>query len=65
LIRIIVGGIFLAEGIKKFLIFDAPGKGQFARMDTPLSVSMLILLAILEMDCGIFILGGDTFYWSL
>ena len=58
LMRIMVGGIFLAEGIKKFLIFDALGKGQFTGMDTPLSVGMLIFLAILEMDCGIFILCG-------
>lgn len=58
LIRIMVGGIFLAEGVKKFLIFDALEKGQFTEMDTPLSVGMLILLAIIEMDCGIFILSG-------
>jgi len=58
LIRIMVGGIFLAEGIQKFLFFDALGKGQFVKIDTPLSIGILIFLAILEMDCGIFILCG-------
>jgi len=58
LIRIMVGGVFLSEGIQKFLFFDVLGKGQLVKIDTPLSASMLILLAILEMDCGIFILCG-------
>lgn len=58
LIRIMVGGIFLSEGIQKFLFFDALGRGQLMQIDTPLSVGMLILVAILEMDCGIFILCG-------
>jgi len=35
LIRIIVGGIFLAEGIQKFLEPDALGAGRFARIGIP------------------------------
>lgn len=57
-IRIMVGGIFLSEGIQKFLFFDTLGAGRFAKIGIPEPAIMAILVALFEMDCGIFILCG-------
>jgi hypothetical protein len=34
-IRLLVGGVFLSEGIQKFLFGDAQGAGRFARIGIP------------------------------
>ncbi len=35
LIRLIVGGAFFSEGIRKFLFVDGPGAGRFIKIGIP------------------------------
>jgi putative oxidoreductase len=59
LIRLVVGGIFLSEGIQKFLFPDRLGPGRFAE-ETPLPVPEFFayLSATFEIACGALLLLG-------
>lgn len=59
LIRLVVGGIFLSEGIQKFLFPAELGPGRFAA-DTPLPAPTFFgyLTGTFEIGCGILLLLG-------
>lgn len=58
LIRLIVGGVFLSEGIQKFLFPDALGVGRFAKIGIPAPEVTASFVGVCEIVCGIlFFLG--------
>jgi uncharacterized membrane protein YphA (DoxX/SURF4 family) len=58
LIRIVVGGIFLSEGIQKFLYPAENGAGRFARIGIPSPEVMGPFVGVVEIVCGTLILVG-------
>ena len=58
LIRLIVGGVFLSEGIQKFLFSDAQGVGRFTKIGIPNPDVMAPFVGVCEIVCGVlFVLG--------
>jgi putative oxidoreductase len=58
LIRLIVGGVFLSEGIQKFLFPDAVGAVRFAKIGIPSPEVMAPFVGIFEITCGSLMLAG-------
>ena len=58
LIRILVGWVFVSEGIGKFLFADAQGAGRFARIGIPAPHVMGPFVGVVEIICGALILLG-------
>ena len=58
LVRLMVGGVFLSEGIQKFLFADDVGAGRFARIGIPWPGAMGPFVGIVEIICGTLILIG-------
>lgn len=58
LIRILVGGVFLAEGIQKFLFPAEVGAGRFAKIGIPNAEVMGPFVGVVEIVCGALILLG-------
>lgn len=58
LIRLMVGTVFLSEGIQKFLFPALRGVGRFQKMGLPSPEFLGNLVAGLEIICGILILIG-------
>jgi uncharacterized membrane protein YphA (DoxX/SURF4 family) len=58
LVRVIVGGVFLAEGIQKFLYPDALGTGRFAQIGIPSPEIMGPFVGVVEIVCGGLVLLG-------
>jgi putative oxidoreductase len=58
LVRIIVGSIFLTEGIQKFLFADALGVGRFIKIGIPVPEYMAPFVGIVEIVCGALVLLG-------
>jgi uncharacterized membrane protein YphA (DoxX/SURF4 family) len=58
LIRLMVGGIFLSEGIQKFLFPDSGGVGRFAKIGIPHPEIMAPFVGGVEIVCGALILLG-------
>lgn len=58
LIRIIVGGVFLAEGMQKFLFPAEVGAGRFAKIGIPNAEVMGPFVGMVEIVCGALILLG-------
>ena len=58
LIRLMVGGVFLSEGIQKFLFADDVGAGRFARIGIPSPEMMGPFVGVVEIVCGVLILFG-------
>ena len=58
LIRILVGGVFLSEGIQKFLYPALRGGGRFERIGIPFPEFNGWLVGGFEVACGILILFG-------
>ena len=58
LIRLVVGGVFLSEGIQKFLYPAENGAGRFARIGIPASDVMGPFVGVVEIVCGALILAG-------
>jgi uncharacterized membrane protein YphA (DoxX/SURF4 family) len=57
-IRLLVGGVFFLEGIKKFLFVEQWGAGRFARIGIPAPQIMGPFVGVVEIVCGILILAG-------
>ena len=57
-IRLMVGGIFLLEGIKKFLFPGQWGAGRFARIGIPLPHVLAPFVGGVEIVCGFLLLVG-------
>jgi len=57
-IRVMVGGVFLSEGIQKFLFADIRGAGRFVSIGLPLPEVLGPLVGAFEIICGLLILIG-------
>jgi putative oxidoreductase len=61
LIRLVVGAVFLVEGIQKFLYADALGVGRFTKIGIPAPEILAPFVGVCETACGVlFILGFLT-----
>ncbi len=58
LIRLLVGGVFLVEGVQKFLFVDALGVGRFAKIGIPWPQFTAPFVGVVEIGCGLLILVG-------
>src|SRR5919197_5929286 len=58
LVRLMVGGVFLSEGIQKFLFPDALGVGHFAKIGIPAPEVMAPFGGVCEIVCGVLFLLG-------
>lgn len=58
LVRLLVGGVFLSEGIQKFLFPDENGVGRFAKIGIPSPEFMAPFVGVVEVVCGALILVG-------
>lgn len=57
-IRLLVGGVFFLEGIKKFLFADQWGAGRFARIGIPAPHILAPFVGAVEIVCGLLLLAG-------
>jgi uncharacterized membrane protein YphA (DoxX/SURF4 family) len=58
LIRLVVGGVFLSEGIQKFLYPGENGPGRFEKIGIPAADVMAPLVGVVEVVCGALVLLG-------
>jgi uncharacterized membrane protein YphA (DoxX/SURF4 family) len=58
LVRLIVGAVFLSEGIQKFLFPDALGAGRFAKIGIPAPEFFGPFVGTVEIVCGALIIVG-------
>lgn len=58
LIRLIVGAVFLSEGVQKFLYSDALGVGRFTKIGIPAPDVMAPFVGVCEAVCGVLFLLG-------
>jgi putative oxidoreductase len=58
LVRVLVGWVFLSEGIQKFLFPDTLGVGRFVRIGIPWPQTMAPFVGGVEILCGTFVLLG-------
>ena len=58
LVRLVVGGTFLSEGIQKFLFPDALGVGRFAKIGIPYPEVMAPFVGVFETVCGALLVLG-------
>ena len=58
LVRLIVGCVFLSEGIQKFLFSDSLGIGRFVKIGIPAPEIMAPFVAAVEIVCGVLVLVG-------
>jgi putative oxidoreductase len=58
LVRLLVGAVFLSEGIQKFLYPAALGAGRFAKIGIPAPEAMGPFVAFVEAACGLLLLLG-------
>jgi putative oxidoreductase len=64
LIRIMVGGVFLSEGLQKFLFSQDVGAGRFERIGLPEPHLLGPLVGAFEVLCGSFLLLGLLTRWA-
>ena len=58
LIRILVGWVFLSEGIQKFLFPASLGVGRFVKIGIPWPQVMAPFVGVVEIVCGSLLLIG-------
>lgn len=58
LIRFMVGGVFLSEGIQKFLFPDTLGVGRFDQIGIPHPEILAPFVGLVEIICGLFLITG-------
>ncbi|QQS31176.1 MAG: DoxX family protein [Sphingobacteriales bacterium] len=58
LIRLLVGAVFLSEGIQKFLFPAIRGAGRFEKIGLPYPEFLGSFVGFFEIVCGTFILAG-------
>lgn len=58
LIRLVVGGVFLSEGIQKFLYPAVRGAGRFAKIGLPSPEVLGTFVGTVEVVCGVLVLLG-------
>jgi len=58
IIRLMVGAVFLSEGIQKFLFADTLGAGRFAKIGLPNPEFLGPFVGCFEIVCGTLVLVG-------
>jgi len=58
LIRILVGWVFVSEGIQKFLFPPALGVGRFAKIGIPHPALLAPVVGFVEIACGLAVILG-------
>jgi uncharacterized membrane protein YphA (DoxX/SURF4 family) len=58
LIRLVVGGIFLSEGIQKFLFPDTHGVGRFIKIGIPAPEFFAPFVGMIEIIAGTLLIAG-------
>jgi uncharacterized membrane protein YphA (DoxX/SURF4 family) len=58
LVRLLVGSVFLSEGIQKFLYPVALGAGRFAKIGFPAPEWTSFIVAVFEVTCGVLVIAG-------
>ncbi len=58
LIRLLVGWVFVVEGILKFVLPDELGAGRFATIGIPVPQVMAPFVAVVEIVCGALVILG-------
>jgi len=58
LIRLVVGAVFLSEGIQKFVIPDLRGSGRFNKIGLPSPEFLGNFVGFFEVACGVLIVLG-------
>ncbi len=58
LIRVLVGWVFVSEGIQKFLYPETLGVGRFIKIGIPWANVMAPFVGTVEIVCGILLLAG-------
>jgi len=58
LVRVMVGAIFVSEGLQKFLFPDALGIGRFTQIGIPFPAVMAPFVGAVEIGCGVLVLFG-------
>jgi uncharacterized membrane protein YphA (DoxX/SURF4 family) len=58
LIRVMVGAVFVSEGLQKFLFPGALGVGRFAKIGLPAPESLAPFVACFEIVCGLLVVAG-------
>jgi putative oxidoreductase len=58
LIRLMVGGVFVSEGIQKFLFPNAAGVGRFVKIGIPSPEILAPFVGVVEIICGTLLLLG-------
>jgi putative oxidoreductase len=57
-IRLMVGGVFLSEGIQKFLFTEALGVGRFTKIGIPAPEFLAPFVGVVEIGCGLLVILG-------
>jgi len=58
LVRLLVGGVFVSEGVQKFLYPDALGVGRFIKIGIPAPALTAPFVGVVEVACGILLIVG-------
>jgi uncharacterized membrane protein YphA (DoxX/SURF4 family) len=58
LIRVMVGGVFVSEGVQKFLFPDQLGVGRFTKVGLPSPELLAPFVGTMEIICGSLVLLG-------
>jgi putative oxidoreductase len=58
LIRVLIGIVFIGEGIQKFIYPDIVGSGRFAKIPIPNPEATAAVVGVAETVCGLLILFG-------
>ena len=58
LIRVMVGAVFVSEGIQKFLFPDALGVGRFVKIGIPAASFFAPFVGVVEIGCGLLVVLG-------
>jgi len=58
LIRLMIGAVFLSEGIQKFLFPDILGAGRFEKIGLPSPEFLGSFVGFFEILCGVLVLAG-------
>jgi len=58
LVRLLVGLVFLSEGIQKFLFPEALGVGRFTKIGIPAPAFFAPFVGVIEIGCGLLVVLG-------
>jgi uncharacterized membrane protein YphA (DoxX/SURF4 family) len=58
LVRLLAGGVFLSEGIQKFLYPLELGTGRFIKIGIPAPALMAPFVGVVEIVCGLLLIAG-------